>query len=140
MTKKQIDPDFAKEISKELEKYRAQLVRLKKLKILKTRLAKGEITLQQFNKLKVDKPKKKITKTKKKITKTKKKQSKSKNIPRDADGRYRPKARGITTDVKGRSLEPDFLFDYSDDYCEKCGSYTGMSNLDFCTKCGISFN
>ena len=133
MTKKQIDPDFAKEISKELEKYRAQLVRLKKLKILKTRLAKGEITLQQFNKLKVDKPKKKITKTKKK-------QSKSKNISRDADGRYRPKARGITTDVKGRSLEPDFLFDYSDDYCEKCGSYTGMSNLDFCTKCGISFN
>ena len=133
MTKKQIDPDFAKEISKELEKYRAQLVRLKKLKILKTRLAKGEITLQQFNKLKVDKPKKKITKTKKK-------QSKSKNNPRDADGRYRPKARGITTDVKGRSLEPDFLFDYSDDYCEKCGSYTGMSNLDFCTKCGISFN
>ena len=133
MTKKQIDPDFSKEISKELEKYRAQLVHLKKLKILKTRLAKGEITLQQFNKLKVDKPKKKITKTKKK-------QSKWKNNPRDADGRYRPKARGITTDAKGRYLEPDFLFDYSDDYCEKCGSYTGMSNLDFCTKCGISFN
>ena len=125
-----MNEDDEKEINKELAELRAQLDRHKKLKILKTRLSKGEITLEEFNKLKVEKPKKKITKPKvKKSKKEKEKERRAKNLF------FKPKARGIATAVNGRYLEPDFLFDYSDDYCEKCGALNARSE-DFCRKCG----